>query len=214
MAGYDPKTKSSKEETELCMIEAIIFDYAGVIAPHGTIRDICQWYTKEKGQNLDTFTTIFRKHWNTVKYHTVSPSFWNDLAKELQMNPSTLRKEILQLTQPDPQMISLVKQLKKHYTVALLSNHVQDWLDELLHEYSLDILFSCIVTSYSSNSAKPEETIYRTIQEKLRIPFAACVFTDDKEKNVRAAKKLGMHGFVFTSIDTFVNDLRGISVTI
>lgn len=51
--------------------------------------------------------------------------------------------------------------------------------------------------SFQVNQIKPEPEIYRTLMERYSLTPEECVFFDDREENIAAAEKLGMHGIVF-----------------
>jgi FMN phosphatase YigB (HAD superfamily) len=59
-------------------------------------------------------------------------------------------------------------------------------------ELALHHLFDDIVVSAEVGVAKPAARIFRLAAERLGLPPAACVFVDDWDKNVEAAREVGM----------------------
>ena len=61
----------------------------------------------------------------------------------------------------------------------------------------IDDLFELVVDSAFVGMRKPEPEIYALTLERLGLPAAACVFVDDLEPNVVAAREAGMRGIVY-----------------
>lgn len=53
------------------------------------------------------------------------------------------------------------------------------------------------ILSYEEKLIKPDPVIYRLLLERYNLKADECIFIDDQEINVNAAKKLGMYGIVF-----------------
>jgi putative hydrolase of the HAD superfamily len=54
-----------------------------------------------------------------------------------------------------------------------------------------------VVDSAFVGTRKPEPEIYGITLERLGLPAEACIFLDDLEVNVQAAREAGMHGIVY-----------------
>ncbi len=74
---------------------------------------------------------------------------------------------------------------------GLLSNSwgVDAYPTELLAEHFDDVVISAEV-----GIRKPDPAIFRLAAERLDVEVTACVFVDDLDLNVEAARSLGMHG--------------------
>ncbi len=64
-------------------------------------------------------------------------------------------------------------------------------------------VFSCDV-----KLIKPDPKIYETIAEKYKLIPSECVFIDDLEKNIKAAKNFGFHGIQFLNLKQAQDDLN------
>ena len=53
-------------------------------------------------------------------------------------------------------------------------------------------LFDTVVCSADEGMAKPDHRIYRLAAERLSLPPDECIFIDDAERNVEAAREVGM----------------------
>jgi putative hydrolase of the HAD superfamily len=80
--------------------------------------------------------------------------------------------------------------------LALCTNNVREWEARWRAMLPVDELFEVIVDSAFVGTRKPEPRIYAIVLERLGLPAEACVFVDDLEPNVLAARDAGMHGIV------------------
>jgi putative hydrolase of the HAD superfamily len=94
--------------------------------------------------------------------------------------------------------IELIRRLRPGYRTAILSNADQTLRTRIMESDTgvLD-LFDEFICSAEVQMAKPEPGIYRLAAERLGLPPADCVFVDDVERNVAAARAVGMEGVVF-----------------
>jgi putative hydrolase of the HAD superfamily len=54
---------------------------------------------------------------------------------------------------------------------------------------------------------KPEPAFYSQVLAGLARPAEACVFIDDRQENVEAARRIGMRGIVYNGTEAPVEDL-------
>jgi putative hydrolase of the HAD superfamily len=80
---------------------------------------------------------------------------------------------------------------------ALCTNNVREWEPLWRAMLPIDDVFEIVVDSAFVGTRKPEPEIYALTLERLGLPAAACVFVDDLERNVAAARDAGMEGIVF-----------------
>jgi putative hydrolase of the HAD superfamily len=66
------------------------------------------------------------------------------------------------------------------------------------------------VDSAFVGTRKPEPEIYALTLERLGLPAAACVFVDDLEPNVEAARDAGMEGIVFRDTAQAIAELEAL----
>jgi putative hydrolase of the HAD superfamily len=80
---------------------------------------------------------------------------------------------------------------------ALCTNNVREWEPLWRPMLPIDELFEVVVDSAFVGTRKPEPEIYAITLARLGLPAPACVFVDDLERNVEAARGVGMQGIVF-----------------
>lgn len=96
------------------------------------------------------------------------------------------------------EMAVLLAQIRTRIPVLLVSN-ATDRLSSDLAALGLDG-FS-VVNSSTVGAAKPDSRIYRVAAERAGVDPSACLFVDDSEQNVTAARNLGFHGVWFRGAD-------------
>ena len=111
---------------------------------------------------------------------------------------------------PNEPMIEHLRELKERrgLRLALLTNNVREWEPRwraMIPE--IDELFELIVDSAFVGMRKPEPGIYGLTLERLGLPAQACVFLDDVDVNVAAARELGMAAVQFIDTDQAIGDL-------
>lgn len=93
--------------------------------------------------------------------------------------------------------IDLIRRLRPPYRTAVLSNADRTLRARFeAHDGLLD-LFDDFVCSADVGMAKPDPRIYALAAERLGLSPEECVFIDDLDRNIDAAREVGMHGVHF-----------------
>jgi putative hydrolase of the HAD superfamily len=96
------------------------------------------------------------------------------------------------------------------YRLALLTNNVQEWEPRWRSKWPIDELFETVVDSGFVGMRKPDPEIYALTLARLGLPAQACVFIDDLEHNVVAAREVGLHAVHFRDTDQAIADVRAV----
>lgn len=195
------------------MIKAIIFDFGGVITPiepfdgwtptqeersiiHNTISDIAKLFEKElegKEFSMADFEREFRTRTNGLKKENVD-------------------RIITSLCTPNHDLLDLIAKLSSTYKIYGLVNAPFGWTEARRKIHRLDKYFGRIFVSYEINIRKPDPKIFKYLLDNINLKPEECLFVDDKEENVSAAKQLGMDGYVFDSTIGFNNYLINLGI--
>jgi len=108
-----------------------------------------------------------------------------------------LHEEWRSAQRPIEPNLGLVRDLNGTYRLSILSNADLTLRGRLEHEMKIHHLFDDIVCSAEVGMAKPEAGIYTLAAERLRLPPGECVFVDDLDTNVEAARQVGMQAVLF-----------------
>ena len=88
--------------------------------------------------------------------------------------------------------MALVRALRPPFRCSVLSNADVSLRGRLEGELAVHHLFDDIVVSAEVGMAKPRPEIFRLAADRLGLAPDACVFVDDWDKNVDAARAAGM----------------------
>jgi putative hydrolase of the HAD superfamily len=108
-------------------------------------------------------------------------------------------------------MIELMRGLRSRgYLMALLTNNVREWEPLWRAMLPVDEIFEVIVDSAFVGLRKPEPEIYELALERIGggVGAADCLFVDDVEHNVVAARELGMAAVHFRSNDQAIPEIE------
>ena len=188
------------------MIRNIVFDLGRVLVgfdPLSYLRSFC--YDEKTVQALmrnvydsEDWTMHDRGDYATIE----------DMRDALIEKYPALEKELREILTPDwvemhvlrADVAAYLLELKaRGYRVYLLSNLAAD-----SHAYvSRFDFFRALdggVYSYQERCCKPDERIYDILLERYGLRSGETAFLDDNADNIAAAKRMGIHGIVFTDL--------------
>ena len=199
------------------MIRTIIFDIGNVLTVFG-------WKNFLKSFGFDAETE------EKVAKATMDNPFWNEfdrgMLNEEEMlagfirNDPSVEKEIRQiyenlhgiLTKAD-YAIPWIKELKaKGYQVLVLSNFSSKVARENPDALEFLEYVDGGILSYQDGVIKPDPAIYRLLLDRYGLKPEECVFLDDIQKNLDAAKAFGIHTILFRSMEQAREELRALGV--
>ncbi|WP_229758756.1 HAD family hydrolase [Peterkaempfera bronchialis] len=99
----------------------------------------------------------------------------------------------------DHQVLALLGAVRRRLPVALVTNATTR-LEADLDALGLTGAVDAVVNSSRVGVAKPDPAIYRIAAERVGVPPARCLFVDDTDRNVLAARALGMTGLHYRHI--------------
>lgn len=183
-------------------IKGIIFDYGGVLWDMGW--DIARTLEQEHGLAERTIveTLYGSETWRQLEVGVGDRAAWLDeshLALEKAAGRELPRlhnhwRDRQHLIAPN---IDLIRRLRPPYRTAVLSNADSTLVDRLKHSHGIYDLFDDVICSADVGVAKPEARIYALAAARVGLPADECVFIDDLETNVEAAREAGMSAILF-----------------
>jgi HAD superfamily hydrolase (TIGR01549 family) len=122
--------------------------------------------------------------------------------------PASEAREAIESNVADETLFDYIsKHLKPHYKIGILSNAGANWLNDLFTPEQV-ALFDATALSYETGVVKPHDGAYAAIAERLGVEPDECVFIDDQEKYVTAAREFGMSAIWYRDFDQFKNDIE------
>jgi putative hydrolase of the HAD superfamily len=183
-------------------IRGLIFDYGGVLWDMRW--DLARTLEQEHGLRERTIvqTLYGSETWRQLEVGVGDREAWLDeshrsleeaAGRELPRLHAHWR-ERQHLIAPN---IDLIRRLRPTYKTAVLSNADSSLARALAERHGIADLFDDIVVSADVGMAKPDPEIYALSAQRLRLDPGACVFIDDLESNVEAARAAGMQAVHF-----------------
>ncbi len=188
------------------MIKNIVFDIGNVLAGF-----VWEKFFRSFGYSEEIFekladATVRSPFWNEMDRGKLSDE---ELLEEFIRNDPSIEKEIREvfenvegIIQRFDYAIPWIRELKeKGYHVYVISNFSRKAHVECIK--ALDFLEEIDggILSYQEKLIKPAPEIYQLLCSKYDLKAEECVFIDDLQRNVEAARKEGMKGLVFESLD-------------
>lgn len=103
---------------------------------------------------------------------------------------------------------------EKGYHVYILSNYAGHTYEKTTKALSFLEDVDGAVFSFQVHQIKPEPEIYRSLLDKFHLEPTECVFLDDRQENLDAAKKQGINGILFCTYGEAVQQLEEYGVVI
>ena len=91
--------------------------------------------------------------------------------------------------------------------LGILTNNVREWEPLWRSKLPIDEIFEDVVDSAFVGMRKPEPEIYALALSRLGVEARSCLFVDDTELNVDAARRLGFHAVHFRETGQAIADV-------
>ncbi len=99
------------------------------------------------------------------------------------------------------------------YNIYLLTNFSKDGYEYISNKFDFFKKSKGAVVSAYIKIAKPDLRIYKYLLETYNLKPDECIFIDDSAPNIKAANDLGIHGIVYTGIESLRNKFKMITET-
>ena len=205
-------------------LKAVISDFGGVLTTplmqsFAAVQDVTGIEPAALGRAMQRAAEregahpLFELECGRVSEADVLADLEADLEHELGHRPELHRfTEIyFDALHPNDAMIELMRELRDSgWRMALLTNNVREWEPLWRSMLPVDEIFEFVVDSGFEGVRKPDPEIYRRTVERLGdgIAAEACLFVDDVEVNVAAARELGMRAVRFRDNDQAIAEIR------
>lgn len=196
------------------MIKAIILDMGGVVL-NKTAESLSIEIAHKLGLDEKEFSEFYYAYKPDMLSGKMRFSEFSELLKEkfkIKKGISSLWAAVyLEHLSINSEVLALIKKLRVQYKIAVISN-TTDLHVKLNKERGLFKYFDQVVLSCEVGVTKPDEAIFKLMLKKLNLAPDECVFIDDRDSYVDAARKLGMHGIIFKNSAQFIRELKLLKV--
>lgn len=184
------------------MIKAVIFDCFGVLTRDGWIPFQKKYFEQGSEQSTDAGDLNKQSNAGLISYD----DFLGRIAEMSGMTHDQARKEI-ETNPVDLVLFEAIRVLKHDYKIGMLSNASDYHLNDIFTKDQID-LFDEIVLSYQVGAVKPATLMYQTVADRLGALPEECIFIDDQERYVTAAREFGMKGIVFENTESTLAKIK------
>ena len=149
------------------------------------------------------FQTLYRTDlWRDIERGKGDPAAWMEAAHhELEARAGRPLPRLHEQWRTSQQAIApnldLVKALRRRYRLSILSNADISLRRRLERDIGIHHLFDDIVCSAEVGMAKPEPAVFALAAARLEVAPGECVFVDDWDLNVEAARAAGMQAVLY-----------------
>lgn len=199
------------------MVKNIVFDIGNVLAGF-----VWEDFYHSFGYSEEIFkkladATVRSPFWNEMDRGKLSDE---ELLEGFIKNDPSIEKEIREVFENVERIIKRfdyavpwIKELKKKgYHIYVISNFSKKAHEECTKALDFMEEIDGGILSYQVKLIKPSPEIYQLLCRKYHLNAEECVFIDDLPRNVEAARKEGMKGLVFESLDQAQKELEVILV--
>lgn len=141
-------------------------------------------------------------------------AFWQKLVADAGLNLSA--EQVARLNACDARMWTTANQemlvwhaqlRQRGLRTGILSNMGDSVMESILENFAWVADFDVLIWSYQHRMVKPDAGIYHLLLEKLGAAPEETLFLDDKLENIEAARRLGIQGLQFSTVDRLRQDL-------
>lgn len=199
------------------MIKNIVFDIGNVLTDYAWNKHVHSFGFSEEVCERVAAATVKSREWAEFDRGVLSTE---QVVELLVKNDPGVEDEIRKFTsdmsglvEKAEYAIPWIQELKaKGYGVYYLSNFSEKAEHDCAHALDFLPYADGGILSYQDQLIKPDAEIYRCLLDRYQLNAEECVFLDDLEENVEAARAQGMQGIVFTTKDAAVLELEKMGV--
>jgi putative hydrolase of the HAD superfamily len=195
-------------------LQAVVFDYGMVLSgpqepeAHAKLKSIT-------GLSGDAFERVYWADRHAYdRGELTGPEFWQKMSRDAKLGLDAAA--LAELNHWDVRMWSTINDETQAWhrklkalgiKTGILSNMGDSVLEHLQAQHAWIGDFDVLIWSYQYKLAKPEPEIYHLLLERLGTPPEETLFLDDRIENIEAARKLGILGLQFSTIEQLRQDL-------
>lgn len=200
------------------MINAVFFDFGGVIAEEGFREGMMAIAGKKKLDEQSFFRTaeeiIYKTGYVTGK--AKEKTFWDALSRETGVKEDyrRLRIEILRRFILRAGMLAVVEKIRDQGLVTALLSDQTNWLDEINGKKPFYDRFDYVFNSYVLGKSKRDTSVFRYVAKIIGVNPHLILFVDDNAQNIKRASEAGLRTIHFTSIEDFKAKLEAANIQI
>lgn len=104
--------------------------------------------------------------------------------------------------------LDILREVAKAYHVAVLSDHVREWVPYIRSIHPFLDIFDDRFYSFELGKTKSDPTVFPVVLRSLGYQPQECLFIDDRIQNVRSAESIGLPSIHFRDARQLRTDLE------
>jgi putative hydrolase of the HAD superfamily len=187
------------------MKDLYIFDMGGVMSSNTNVLPDVAEYLGLSLDELHGWTREFGR--NLMEGTLATEDFWQIFSQRsgIDVTEDLFSKFFFPALNHD--MVALVTRLKHHHRVVCGTNTIASHYQHHL-EHNDYAVFEAVYASHIMGIAKPHVEFYQYILTQEQVSASQTVFIDDAQKNVEAARQLGIRSIHFVGYESLVTTLQ------
>lgn len=211
----------SKRPAHPAHLKAVIFDYGEVLCHRPTAAEIEQ-LAGFFGVSVDALPALWEKNRGRFDRGDLSAKdYWHMLAEDAgaKLTSDQLQRicalDVTMWSNLNPAMIDWAHQLRTDgIKLGLLSNMHPDMVAHCRKSFDWIGKFDFVTFSGEVRLIKPDPAIYQHTLRGLGVNASEVLFLDDREVNIQAARKLGIHAIRVQSMPQLRAELESAGFTL
>ncbi len=192
---------------------AIVFDLGNVLIPFDyspAIKKLNQIQTGLGDKFSEYYKSNYSFHRDFERGNVSETTFINKMLEVVdhKIDAETFCIFFSEIFSLNEKVISLLPVLKNNYKLFLLSNTNSIHQKYGWQKYEFLKYFDKLILSHKVHSVKPEEKIYRKVEEASGFPSEEHFYIDDIQEYVEGAKSIGWDAVQFVDFQKLEHDLK------
>lgn len=200
-------------------IEALFIDLGGVMLTNGWDSDTRRAAAGRFGIDLADMDSRHRMTFDTYEIGKLTLNEY--LSRVVFYKPRSFTAEeftawILDQSEPYPEMLQLVRQLKSKYRlkVFVVSNEGRELTEYRIAKFHLGNFVDAFVSSCFAGLRKPDNDIYRLALDLIQIPPDRIAYLEDRQLFVEVAAKFGIRAIQHVSVESTAKALADMGLSL
>ncbi|MCL5030784.1 MAG: HAD family phosphatase [Bacteroidetes bacterium] len=191
----------------------IVFDLGNVLIPFNYDLVIERFNNVEPNLGnkfLEYYKANYKIHRGFERGDVSTDEFINKMMEVLdhKIDKETFCNYYSKIFTVNKNVVELLPILKNKYKLVLLSNTDPIHKEYGWKNYEFLKYFDKLVLSYEANAVKPEQKIYKAVEDFTKLPYSEHIFIDDIADYVEGARNAGWDAVQFTGYEKLVEDLK------
>lgn len=186
------------------MVKAIIFDCFGVLLTDALTNIVSNLHSSNPEKAARITATV--KLASSGHIHAAQSR--KAVASELGLNLDEYSQQIREGEVKNTELFELIKEIRKSYKTALLSNIISGGLEVRFPNNELDQYFDVVVASGDTGTSKPDPKIYELTCRRLGVLPNEAAMVDDTQKYLDGAASTGLKTILYTDMGSFTKQLN------